>query len=120
MPPDATILTLRDRLPIEYVRRILALLYACKAIHGDARLVIRVDGNGTTPDYRIETEMDRETGQGMTVDARSGTTHRPLGMARENAACWSTERTSLEEVGMLIRNLRVACKGGRRATATSC
>ena len=65
LPEDATLRTLRDSLPVEYVRRVLELVRACENEMGDAQVQIALNDSTPHPAYCISAIMDLDTGETM-------------------------------------------------------
>ncbi len=108
MLPDATILSLRNELTSDYVRRVLEAMWAAKRAHGAVRLRFRLDNEtaGAPPDYRIEALRDASTGNAVIVDARRGSSDRSLGGKAVETASWSETTSTLEEVAQVLGELR--------------
>lgn len=106
---DATILTVHDRLddPEGYVRAVLDRLWACKRQNGDAQVRIGILSGATAPDYRLETIMDPETGQSVTIEGYSGKTHRQLAFDKiDDYRLWSSESVVIDMVANLLGEIR--------------
>lgn len=106
---NSTILTVRDSLDeaIPYLRAVLEKLWECKRENGDAQVRIGIRNGSGSPNYRIETIMDEETGQARVIAGFSGKTHRPLSYDKiQKFDDWSIETVSLAKVSAHIGELR--------------
>ena len=105
----ATILSIAITLPdpVSYVRKVLDQLWIFEREWKDAQVRIGIRKDGAPPNYLIETVMDLETGQPMTVGVFDGRTHRPMTPKQEEQfGAWESTPVPISEVAALIGELR--------------
>lgn len=113
---DATLLTIRDAVPVEYVRQVLENVRVCEREMGDARVCIAVNDLKPHPSYLIRAVMDLETEEGMLVMELDGMRHRPLNEKQLRALIWSTSEITYDDVRRLIGSMRNFKVKPRKAT----
>jgi hypothetical protein len=103
---DATLITLQDTVPVEYVRRVLENVRECELSVGDARVSIAVNDTRPCPSYSIRAVMDLDTGEGMQWQDFEGIRHRPLTEKQSRMLVWSTNEITYAELRKLIGDMR--------------
>ena len=79
---------------------------------GDIRVTIGLASGASFPDYCFDEVIDVETGQGELCGAFSGKTHREIAYEQVWQRRWSHERMAIQEVAVLLGEIRKLKKGG--------
>jgi hypothetical protein len=106
LPLDATLLSIRDDLAEEYVRRIYASVNIAEKDLGNAQLRIAVNDGINAPSYRIDAAMDEEIGRTTHQEIISGRTHKPVLPAKAELLHWSSEMLALPQIRQLMGEIR--------------
>ena len=105
-PNGTTLRTLKEVLPVEYVRMVLAEVQNCERSLGDARVSVSLNAGTALPHYRIDAVMDLYTGETTTWDRFSGKTHKSLSTRQSATVLWSEGEMTFREVSDLIGEIR--------------
>lgn len=106
LPIDATLLTIREALAEEYVRRIYVQLIAAEKSLSDTQIRIAINDGAVNPSYTIDAVMAPDTGEAANWENFSGKTHKPLLRAKADLMIWSSASMVLSQIRALIGEIR--------------
>ncbi len=105
-PNGTTLRTLKDTLPVEYVRLVLAQVHDCERSLGDAQVRVCLNADIEPPHYTIDAVMDLDTGETTGWETFSGKTHKPLSARQSSKVVWSADHMTFQQVSTLIGEMR--------------
>ncbi len=105
-PNDVTLISLRETLPVEYVRMVLSQLRDCERSLGDAYARVCLNAEFEPPHYCIDSTADPETGETTNRELFHGKTHKPLTARQSSDLVWAAERMTYRQVAELIGAMR--------------
>jgi hypothetical protein len=106
LPTDATLLSIREGLTEEYVRRIYAGLTVAQRDIGNAQVRIAINDGDQAPSYRIDASDDAETAPKTQREVSNGKTHKAMLPAKAELLLWSSEILVLSQLRQLMGEIR--------------
>ena len=106
LPTDATLLSIREGLTEEYVRRIYAGVTVADKQIGNAQVRIAINDGAQTPSYRIDATDDADTEPKYQQQVSNGKTHKAVLPAKAELLLWSSEILVLSQLRQLMGEFR--------------